>query len=74
MSSHQSNSKTDDLDLLLKTNLKVLKLFPVACRYADGTNGNMLKFETIGKFFQVFILLEKSSRNLLLLALSDKII
>ena len=45
MPSHQLNSKTNDLALLLKT---ILKLFPVAM------DGNGFKFEKTGKFFQVF--------------------
>ena len=35
--------------------LKVLKLFLVACRCADGMDGTGLKFEKIGQFFQVLI-------------------
>ena len=33
MSSHQLNCKVNDLVLLLKTILQVMKLFPVAGRY-----------------------------------------
>ena len=53
MSSHQLNSKTNDLVLLAKDYLKVLKLFPVA---SDGMDGDGLKLEKIGQFFQVLIL------------------
>ena len=49
MPSHQSNSKTNDLVLLLKT--KALKLFPVAVA-TDGTDGNGLKFEKLANFFK----------------------
>ena len=53
MSSHQLNSKTNDLVLLAKDYLKVLKLFPVA---SDGMDGDGLKLEKIDQFFQVLIL------------------
>ena len=54
MSSHQLNSKTNGPHrFVTKDYLKVLKLFPVA---TDGKDGNGLKFEKIGQFFQVLIL------------------
>ena len=51
MSSHQLDFKTNDIVLLLKT-IKVLKLFPVACRY--GWHG--WKLEKTGQFFRVLML------------------
>ena len=54
MPSHQSNSKTKNLVLLLKTIWKYWNCFlsPVA---TDGTDGNGLKFEKIGQLFQVLM-------------------
>ena len=45
-------------------------MLPVA---TDGMDGNGLKFEKIGQFFQFLMLhMPKSLRNLLWIALSDK--
>ena len=49
-----SNSRTIDLVLLLKTIFKVLKLFPVACRYTDGMDGNGLKLRRNWPIFSSF--------------------
>ena len=60
---------------MIKDYLKILKLFPVACRYG-GMDGVGLKLEKIGQFFQVLMLcvpkILKTFR-VLWLALSDKI-
>ena len=44
----------NDNDFVIKDYLKVLKLFPAACRYRDGTDGNGLK--KISQFLRVLML------------------
>ena len=66
---HQLNSKTNDLVLLLKTIWRYWNCFlsPVA---TDGMDGNGLKFEKNGHFFQFLMLrMPKPLRNLLWSAL-----
>ena len=55
MPSHELNSKTNDLILLLKTIRTHRNCFlsPVT---TDGTDGDRLKYEKIGQYFQVLML------------------
>ena len=72
VSSRQLNSKTNDLILLLKTIWRFGNCFlsPVS---ADGMDGNELKLEKNGHFFQVLTLRVPKILNKLWCALSDKI-
>ena len=47
VSSDELNFKTNGLGLLSKDYLNILRLFPVACRYGYGMDGNRLKLENI---------------------------
>ena len=70
VSSHQLNSKTNDLVLLLKTIWRYWNGFlsPVAM------DGNGLKLAKVGHFFRVLILpVPKIVKTLIMVALSDKI-
>ena len=55
VSSHQLNSKTNDLVLLLKTISRYGNCF-LSSVATDGTDGYGLKLEKIGHFFQVLML------------------
>ena len=55
MSSHELNSKTNDLVLLLKTICRYWNCF-LSSFATDGMDGNGLKLEKIGQFFQVLML------------------
>ena len=74
MSLHELNFKTNDLVLLFKTIWMYWSCFlsPVA---TDGMDGNGLKLEKkIANFFKFWCyVFQKSSRNLLWIAISDKI-
>ena len=74
MSSHQLNPKTNDLVLLLKIFLNLMKLSPVA---TGGTNGNGLKLKKLPNFFEFLRLrAPKFLKKFIMvrLALSDKIL
>ena len=73
LSHYLTTFKTNDLVLFLKTFWRYWNCFlpPVA---KDGMDGNGLKLKKIGQFFKFWCyLFQKSSRNLLWLALSTKI-
>ena len=73
MSSHQLNSKNNDLVLLFKVILTYSNCF-LSSVAADDKDGNGLKLEKIGPIFSSFdAVSSKIAKKLLWLAVPDKI-